>query len=513
MNKEEFERFKNLAEELNNYWRETFFIGRVISFEGKKQSATDVIKEILKCQNYEELEKKYMIHDDAFTKDFNDIVNDMEAIKMIQDAQRQDINEVEGDSISAFELPAEEVEIAREKENENIYLVPKKTVAEIDTSFLDRMSKKMSASKAISKRNSKEFATMEEKLEDVKNYLNDNGNNINDEEYKKKLEELEKAASSYMEHKVKDGTNSKAIGKIEAASSIREFVKERKAEIFRNKMIKDTNNLKDQCGDDIYEKKIMELNNTRDALYEAAKNKNLSDDVRKNIDEIFAGAHSLIDNFNFDYGAKYLEKENENNPAMLKSNIGKLITVEFIRNELLAAGGEITPLISVFLDEPMALVNTYKDTRACEGLLNGDNFNKFIKSNCTENVLDAYNRSVSISSSKWFSSSLSHNAYIIKNEREILASKNKEKAEAEKVSTANLLEEDRRNEIMGLGKAYASLADYALNNIAGENGKKMYNEYRKIADNHFKSLNPEKKKEVDKEKKVEKVVSKAEKEK
>lgn len=478
-------------------WR-SFFGDKMTKVNGKDKKITEIMEQLIAAKSYDELDNEYKGYDE-WVDDLNKGVSNMKQIVKFYDGKINADNTVE-------KLP----DAAEARKDE----------AELDKDFFGRVAKTFAKARKDSWKNSTSFDNMEKELGKLNDLLN---SNIPEDERDKKLydalEELDKKADKYLEHKVKKGVNENAVAKVEATASMKEYIKERKAEIYRRQLAKDTNNFINENSDDAknspYCIKQAEVKAAREHYLALFDKLNISGEKRQEMQNIFINAEAMMfqayDNYRPNSGIKANERE-------LASSF---LTAEFMRNELLVGGGEITPMMKQFIEGPEAFRRTMESTDIVYDKLtdDGKEFNEktvkeYASRDTNANVLYSYANSGQYSvllHKNLFESELAYSTTKIQNEKEALERQKAENAAREKVKLDELKKQEKAKEVsrkqkenLYLSRSYAYLAKFAKEqNLSGPDWDGKVEEFTKLA-NEFreKAMFGEKDEEVVEEKKT-----------
>lgn len=512
MNRKEYERFMRIYKAMDdkNAWEygKDFFVENKIKVDNKEKSMMEFITELKNYGSYDNIPKSIKDAGAEFSKSFDEMTKHMRIFSGYV--------EFLDTKVSVNDLLAEDIEdntkvkttkSKNEKINDEPVIsdeVSKTEVSanEVDAAFFKKMSKMMADSKAISIRNSGKFGKMEKALEETMKFLNDPANTANREEYTAKLEKLEACASAYLDHKINDGINKKAAGKINAATAMRDYIKERKAELFRASMIEDTEQGKgsyrgrtDEAALDFI--KHAEVENTKACILKIfKKQKNYSEAKAVDMNKIFIKADEVYQGISDDDNFLKNSTKTTEGSNKLREQLGCLITAEFLRNELLEGGGEVTPIMTKFFENPQALANTYTNIAACTDLKEKANMDVFLRSDCKKNVSDAIKNSAMYKVKDLFNATFACQVTLIEEQKRALEKQKEEAAKLEKINAQKLEAEEKKkdnmkkyNETRNLANAYDNLAKFAKEKINGEEGKKLYKEwYTKARDFRQKAM-------------------------
>lgn len=509
MNKREYERLLATMTALQNekgiMWEE-YFKDKIVTINDEQKELLEVMKQIQKAATYEDLGKEYKVYDN-WVDTVNKAVGDMKAVVDFSNVKQQEMTEMTEMSDMT------------------------KTTEAVDKSFFGRMAKELATAKAKAWKNSDSFDKMEKALADVNKIINGEVTLADGETKEQKLfdalEALEMTADNYLEHKVKDGANEKAVAKINAATSMKDYIKERKTEILRKQLVSEVEKGVEAKKADReisnYDKKAVEIASTRDHIHKICEKNNLSADKIKKIEEVFFNADVVTYYGNINFSKTSLES----NKANLKNCATSFVIADFMRNELFMGGGDVTPMMKQFFDDPEAFVRTFAESGAISALYDVEdgfdkkNVGKFAAQSSQQNVVEAYERSKFVlCNDKLFDACLSANSYAIQEEKEALEKQKVEAAEKEKVKLEELKKQEKAKEIKEKyeenrkqAQAFAGLAKFAKERIGGEKGAKLAEEYLKISKDYSiramfgdDALDEKEEKEA---KKTEKVQSKA----
>lgn len=506
MERHEYEKLVAILKALEGVidWR-SYFGDKMTKVNNEEKKIVDVMEQLIAAGSYDKLDKNLKGYDE-WVDDVNKSVTNMQQIAKFYGAKISADHTVE-------KLP--DVNEVRKDE------------ADLDKSFFDRMAKTMAKARKDSWKNSSHFDKMEESLGKLNDLINGESN-LSEEERDKQLydalDELEKTTDRYLEHKVKRGVNENAVAKVEAATSMKEYIKERKSEIFRRQLEKDTkyslynHGMESKYTD--YAIKGAEIATTRSRFTELAEKLNISSEKLKEMNNVFANAEHMMHIGDEGFEPKDVEKVDT------RAYAAAFLTSEFMRNELLTSGGEVTPMMKQFMAEPEAFRRTLAETgivlwelRNNNGGFDKENVDEFASRSANANVLDSYAKSdkkQSVLHSKMlFDSILSVSTNKIQEEKEALARQNAEKAEREKVEFDELKKQekakgisDKYKENLKLARSYAGLAKFAREHLSGTEWEERIAECTKLAKEYQeKAMFGDNGKEIVEEKKTEKVRS------
>lgn len=477
MTRKEFEKFKELyalaTTKLKNKDKElwAYFFGKKgISFGSNAMLVEDYIEKLASYNSYDDVPKFFteyegvyenassMVQDSFFANDFSRILKDMEVVVKTVD---QDMNG-------------------------NEYDHHEETPLDLDKSFFSRKvtELKNARGRAIFF-NSPQFDELEEALQEVVQELSDL-DAFSERRYLNKLDSLQEKIDAYLVHKVKDGTNERASGKINAAMSMKKFITERKAEVFRAKMTSSDNSKKQHLMDDdsadekneVYQTKLAEVTTLMDVVSDV----NRDEFGGKNQQDVFTvtvKAKEFLDQcYNEEDYFKSLQRENAD---MLRDKVAAFITAELVRNEIATSGGKATPLLDKFYKDPKGFAATIKETPLCYLLTESkEDFEKYIMRDSKSNAILIFNNGLGDAFGDIVNVSVSNNIQTMKAEAKIIAQK-----------MGAQLPETKNVEPNELAKAYANLALYELANRVTDNPNKTSQKYDEQAKALIKNEMPE----------------------
>lgn len=477
MKKREYEKLMEVLKALSNVadWR-GYLYGRTVTVNDEEKQLTDVIDRIRQAASYEELSREYKVYD-SWVEDVNKSVNDMQEIVKFHEAAKKSGNK-------EIELP----EISAEK-----------TPASADIKFFEQMAKEVTDAKSKTLKDSGEFKKMEKALNAVNKLLNSQ-ENLSEGERDKKLyaafDALEQAADKYLEHKVKHGTDKKSLVKIDIATNLKDYIRDRKTEIFRRQITDEVNQQEAKRRNKYYtnyDRKAIEVKNTKDHILDMCIKMGVSYDKTEEIREVFEKADNLTYYGNQKYDSDTVKDHFKELEQDHKECAASILVADFLRNELLTGGGEATPMIKKFIKEPKAFMRTLKETEAVAQLYsagyNKENLDKFAAQSPKANVLEAYGRSRYILSNKMvFDATISNQAYMIREEKKEAEKQQIEKEKRTKIELAELQKQEKAKEIsdkykenLRIARTYAGLAKFARENLKGEKNEKLASEWAKKA--------------------------------
>lgn len=441
MNKKQFYEFKELYAELKKHknWEQRFLERRKVEYgTGKSITFQDFAREIDAFENYEDLPETYTDYDEEFTTVFNNLLNDMKAVSAYHKNNKKQADKVE------------------EKKEDPVSL---------DDKFFHRMAYEMSKAEAMFG-NSDTYKAMRKQLEEVTKTFREHPEGLKREDYIDKLNDLDGKIDEYMNHKLEDGTNSRASRKINTAMAIKDYIADLKREMFREDMAIETSNnalalaVKRQVKwNASYEAKKAEHANTRAALDKIVLGKRPVDRCH----DIFDKAEKFMDSL-YKGGKGAFERLKEDDPEEFERGIACVMTAEILRHELLTSGGEITPFMDKFLldSDPMHFVEELKGSYFCTGLQEEANFKQFLKNDVNKNMMAAHYNRLAYTTMNWGQVNVSTKNAAIEKEKNL--------------EYGDVYSKDEKNAM-----AYANLARYAKFNVGGDYGTEKYNKYNREA--------------------------------
>lgn len=472
MEKYEYEKLIEMIKMLETVtdWR-SYFGNKTTIFNNEEKNIVDVIDQIKSAESYETLNENFKAYDE-WVDDINKAVTAMQQFVKFNGGMQKDDN---SKSLNA------DINAASD---------------EADKNFFGATAKIMAQARKDSWKNSTEFDKMENDLKQLNKIINGEIKVPEAEKAMKiyeALDNLEKSTNKYLEHKAKKGINENAIAKVDAAKEMKDYIKERKSEIFRSQMINETNaKIESKKGSTAnftdYDKKSVEIDNTKTHIIEMAGKLNLDYDKKQAIIDIFDKAEYLAFCGTVNFKEEYMKDYN------MEEHAEALITAEFMRNELINGCGEITPVMEKFFRSPEAFTKAMNMniTGASKELYNSDKLNaaglkKFVSQDPATNMNEIYKRCPKLQDRKFLEFAVSGTMYrmddakaeakkqdIEKIDFEILTRQELEQAEAKEI-------EDKYNENLKLAKSWGSVAKFAKENLSGKDGKEILEKSSKYA--------------------------------
>lgn len=469
MERHEYERLMEMIRALEGIidWR-SYFGDKKTKIDGEDKKITEIMEQLIAAKSYDKLDNKYKGYDE-WVDDLNKGVSNMKQIVKFYDGKINADNTVE-------KLP----DAAEARKDE----------AELDKNFFGRIAKTFAKARKDSWKNSTSFDNMEKELGKLNELISESSNIPEDERDKKlydALEALEKTADKYLEHKLEHGVNENAVAKVDATVSMKDYIKERKAEIYRRQVIKETNirindisDASKKSSDGPYWIKEAEVRAAGKHYSDLFDKLNISSEKKQEMQNIFKNAENLM------YQGMMKFAPNSGITANDRELASSFLTAEFMRNELLVGGGEITPMMKQFIEGPEAFRRTMEKTDLVYRKLTdeGVGFNKkavkeYASRDTNANVLYSYANSGRFSpllNKNLFESELAYSTYKIEEEKVALEKQKAENAAREKVKLEELKRQEKAKEIsrkqkenLYLSRSFAAIAKFAKeHNFSGE---------------------------------------------
>lgn len=474
MERKDYEEFLKMIKALEGVldWK-TFFGEQKTTIDDEKVPVVDVLEQVIAAKNYDELDSKYKVWG-SWVSLVRDNTKNMKKIVEFS-GNKLDAN-------NSAKLTVADVASDDEKAT--------------DINFFRKIEKTLGQARKDAWKNSSSFDKMEAEVKKVNNLLNGESK-LSEEEKDKQLFDaftaLEESADKYLEHKVKKGANENAITKIQSATSMKDYIKERKAEIFRRQLERDTKALRIKKSDGSLDSsplriKQAEIESSHDYFSDLFDKLNISSEKKAEMNKIFLNSRELM------YIGNLKFKNHESRTATKEEIASSFLTTEFLRNELLVGGGEVTPMMKQFMEGPEAFrMNMEKtSTVAYELLSKGDNYNAknimaFVSRDANSNVVYSYaTNPYFLLNKKLFDAELDASTYKLEEERKALEREKVEKAAREKVKLEELKRQEKKKAFMDnynknreLSKSYSALAEFAKKHNYSEELIKKYTDLAK----------------------------------
>lgn len=434
----EFEQFKLAYEQLtmqDQNWLFDILSRRTIDISGKAYKVSDLMKLMDSYEEYKDVPAIFRSDKAPFSAAFTKATKELQVIAKDMDYVRLEENEPGAKAIQTKQGP---------------------TAAKVDFSFFARVKGEFNKSRFKSWSNSGLFKKMDRNLDKLTTFLNQNGD-IHSEEYTKLLDELEKSADAYLTYKVEKGVNKNAIGKVNGATAIKEYIAERRKELFRDKVNAETAEIQEEIlpkqqnstlNESNLAKKEAEYKNTATLIEKYWKkhheNASINPQVQNAVD---AAANDM----------SRLRKEITLMEPDLEIGTGAVLALELVRNEIMASGGQKSPIVENFLADPIAFQEKIEKSEAYQALRSSsDNLEMFTEKSCRENVVDALRAGLPDEVAKNLGSSIVYDRHLIESETEkpLLNDLPTEEASRERAETEEYTTLDMVN-------AYENLVSFA----------------------------------------------------
>lgn len=475
MKKEEFEAFvalvKSIKEKAPTLLAD-YFQNKELNFGSKKTNANDYITLMLSYAKYENVPKQLVEYDEVFSNNF------YKTYKQLEELNKQ-FEKAETATANSKNVPVEY------NINDPFDYKKKTESITVDRNFFRRMATNFVTARESTSFHSKEFDEMQKKLIAVYEFYKQFATlSVNKDGYLVALDELAASADAYLATKLNKTVSEKSIIKVNTAIAIKEYIAERKADIFRENMLngieamrKDYLEAANNEYQKLYANKIAELTNTGIVLGNMlGASQDVSVEAANEISTIISDAKNLV--------SECHEKENfseimRENSLRGPKGVASMVALDIVRNELLAGGGKVTPLLEKFFKNPAQFVSELQQSKVVTHLLAVGRFHNHVNTDCQANVVRYCMNGLANAITDFPGVSAAGNTYQLDKEREIIeAAKNKvalpQPTAGEQAATA-----------------YAGLAKYAkvLKNV--KNPEKAYAEYTAKANRQILRNKPE----------------------